>query len=446
MTEDHPVKYLTFEGKIPEGEYGAGEMRVWDTGTWKPQGRISPKKQIEGGQLSFTLKGDKLNGEFNLIELKGRQREGDTKGKQWLLIKGQDKYAKKDDELVPVLRGKTRTRPNRRERGPTVRKIEIEGTGKPARTVLKAKTRTGDVKLKVDKNLVPLTSLQRVYFPKHKYTKADLLEYYYDVSETILPYLKDRPLILKRFPLGVNGKFFFQHDVDEVPSFVETYSTTALGHNVDYVVCDNTATLLYLANMGVIPLHPWHSRVEDIDHPDWIVFDLDPGDVEFPLIRKLALATKACLDQLGLESYPKTSGSRGMHVYVPIENKYSYEYVAGIAERIAKLIVRENPDLATIVRQLAGRAPNHIYVDHLQNARGKTIVAPYSVREREGATVSAPLTWQEVKRDISPADFTIKNMPRRIKQKGDLFAPVLSNKQSLKKADKILTQLEKSRR
>jgi bifunctional non-homologous end joining protein LigD len=261
-----------------------------------------------------------------------------------------------------------------------------------------------------------------------------------------LPHVEDRPLILKRYPLGVNGKFFFQHDVDEVPAFVETYSTTALGHKVDYVVCDNPATLLYLANMGVIPIHPWHSRIDDIEHPDWIVFDLDPGDVEFSIVRKLALETKACLDQLELESYPKTSGSRGMHVYVPIENKYSFGFIADFAERVARIVVRENPDIATMSRPLKERGPNQIYVDHLQNAKGKTIVAPYSVRERQAATVSAPLTWQEVKRDIVPGDFTLKNMPKRLQQKGDLFAPVLANKQSLKNAEKVLAELEKSER
>lgn len=326
-----------------------------------------------------------------------------------------------------------------------MRKVEVTGTGQPVAKVLRGKNLKGDVKVEVGGNVVALTSLDRVYFPDEQYTKADLLRYYYQVAETLLPYLRDRPLILKRYPLGVKGKFFFQHDVDEVPTYVETFTTTALGHTVDYVVCNNSATLLYLANMGVIPLHPWHSRVEDITHPDWIVFDLDPGKVEFSTVRAVALAVKKFLDELGLASYPKTSGSRGLHVYVPIENKYTYPIAAELAERVAKQIVKQNPDTTTLVRSLASRKPNQIYLDYLQNAQGKTIVAPYAVRERASATVSAPLEWREVRGNVTPQAFTLKTMPKRIKQKGDLFAEVLTNKQSLDKAFDILKGMEKKR-
>lgn len=442
MTEDHPVKYLTFEGKIPQGEYGGGEMRVWDSGTWEPEGEGDPTEQLEKGRVEFELKGKKLKGQFHLIQIRGQQA-GDNAGRQWLLIKGSDKYAEKGDKVVPLLRGNTRTRPNQTEHGPSVVKVHTEGTGKPVKQVLGAKKPKGDAKVEVDGNIVALTSLDRVYFPEKKWTKADLLLYYLQVAETMLPYLQDRPLILKRYPLGVNGKFFFQHDVDEVPDFVETYTTKVTGHTVDYVVCENTATLLYLANMGVIPIHPWHSRVEDIQHPDWMVFDLDPGKVEFATVCETALAVKKCLDDLGLESYPKTSGSRGIHVYVPIEPRYSNQRVADVAERIAKLIVRENPEIATMVRSLGSRKENQIYIDHLQNAQGKTVVAPYSVRERAGATVSAPLDWKELRDNVTPADFTIKSMPKRIAKKGDVFAAVLTNKQRLEEAEKRLDKMDK---
>jgi bifunctional non-homologous end joining protein LigD len=326
--------------------------------------------------------------------------------------------------------------------GPSVRKFKVTGKGKPVAQVLKEKNLKGDVKVEVAGNIVELTSLDRVYFPEKDYTKADLLRYYFGVADFLLPYLQDRPLILKRYPLGVEGKFFFQHDVDEVPDYVETYTTEAMGHTVDYVVCNDTATLLYLANKGVIPLHPWHSRVQDITHPDWIVFDLDPGKVEFEIVRTLALATKKFLDELGLDSYAKTSGSRGMHVYVSIEARYSYHEVAEFAERVAKQIAKENREIATTVRSLARRKPNQVYVDHLQNAHGKTVVAPYSVRERATATVSTPLTWQEVRGDVIPGDFTIKTMPVRLKSKGDLFAEVLSNKQTLEEAIRTLDALD----
>lgn len=327
-----------------------------------------------------------------------------------------------------------------------MRKFKITGTGEPVAQALKRKNLAGDIQVMVRGNLVPLTSLDRVYFPETGYTKADLLRYYDQMADTLHPYLQDRPLILKRYPTGVGGKFFFQHDVDDVPAYVETYTTAALGHTVDYVLGNNPATLLYLANMGVIPFHPWHSRIEDIEHPDWIVFDLDPGKVEFSIVRAVALAVKEFLDGLGLEGYPKTSGSRGLHVYVPIQNKYTYPIAADFAERAAKQIIKQNPKLTTMVRSLSSRKPNQVYVDHLQNAQGKTVVAPYSVRERPLATVSAPLEWREVRGNVTPQAFTLKTMPRRFKQKGDLFANVLTNKQSLDNAFDRLEAMEKSTR
>lgn len=335
------------------------------------------------------------------------------------------------------------TRPERaaRDRTPSVRKVAVPGVGQPAAQALAGKNLTGSVRVELDGNVVALTSLDKVYFPEGGYTKADLFRYLLAVAPVLLPYLQDRPLILKRFPDGVTGKFFFQHDVDEVPDYVETYTTEAPGHTVDYAVCDNRATLLYLANLGVIPLHPWHSTVQDPEHPDWIVFDLDPGHVEFDVVRTLALAVKRGLDEIGLEGYPKTSGSRGLHVYVPIARRYRYDEVAAFAERFANYIVARNPEIATTVRALDRRGANHIYVDFLQNAQGKTVVAPYAVRERAAATVSAPLEWAEVKRKITPAQFTLASMPRRIKAKGDLFKQVLTNKQRLEKAEAALARL-----
>jgi bifunctional non-homologous end joining protein LigD len=285
---------------------------------------------------------------------------------------------------------------------------------------------------------VPLTNLDKVYWREEGYTKGDLIRYYYEISENILPYLKDRPLIMKRFPNGVGGKSFHQHDVDEAPEFVHTKSLEVVengGHSVDYIIGDDLATLLYMANLGAIERHPWHSRLENLEKPDWFVFDLDPGEeVEFETICEIAVATRDVLERFDLQSYPKTSGSRGIHVYVPIKPVYSYEDVAKFAEKIAGIVAKENPNEATIERSLKNRRENQIYLDHMQNARGKSVVAPYSVRPKAGATVSAPLEWKEVEgKKIRLQDFTIKTMPRRIKQKGDLFAEMLRNQQEIEK-------------
>ena len=307
----------------------------------------------------------------------------------------------------------------------------------PASRAFKEKELSGDVNVKIGREVVSLTNLDKVYWPDDGYTKGDLIRYYYDVSEYILPYLKDRPLILKRYPSGIRGPFFHQHDVDEAPDYVRTIALevedSGGGHTVNYIVGNNLPALLYQANLGAIECHPWHSRTKNLDRPDWIVFDLDPGQgVGFEIICEAALCVKEVLNRFGLESYAKTSGSRGMHVYVPIKPVHSYEQVADFAEQAATLVAREMPEAATVERSLKKRKRGQIYVDHMQNARGKSVAAPYSVRPKPGATVSAPLDWDEIKRKkIGPKDFTIKNMLRRIERKGDLFKGVLSNRQTL---------------
>jgi bifunctional non-homologous end joining protein LigD len=239
---------------------------------------------------------------------------------------------------------------------------------------------------------------------------------------------------MKRYPEGIEGISFHQHDVKDAPDYVRTATIDVEeGHEVEYIIGGTLSTLLYMANLGAIERHPWHSRVRNIDRPDWLVFDLDPGaGVSFTTICEVALSTKDILEKLGLESYAKTSGSRGLHVYVPLKAIHSYEQAADFALKVATLVARANPDAATIERALKKRKPAQMYVDHMQNARGKSVVAPYSVRPKQGAMVSAPLKWGEVKgKKIMLEDFTIATMPRRLARVGDLFKPVLLNKQSL---------------
>lgn len=266
---------------------------------------------------------------------------------------------------------------------------------------------------------------------------------HYEVSKYILPYLKDRPLIMKRYPNGIRGSFFHQHDVNEAPDYVRTEEIDVEeGHKVDYIIGDNVQALLYMANLGAIERHPWHSRVADLSHPDWFVFDLDPSNVEFEEICDVTLNTREILERLGLESFAKTSGSRGIHVYVPLKPVHTYEEVAEFALRVAELVVEASPDVATIERSLKKRKRRAIYIDHMQNARGKSVVAPYSVRPKPGATVSAPLEWKEVEgKKIRIEDFTIGNMLRRIERKGELFKPVLRSRQTLDKAKALLDEM-----
>lgn len=449
-TEDHPVEYLEFQGDIPKGNYGAGQHRIWDSGTYKLLDGDSPEAQFEKGKFKLELAGRKLKGTFNLFRLGGRA--------QWLFVKGKDKYAEQDWKLkllIPDKDGRKfiedapkAARENRAGTGRSKSNISAikkntklkSGEKLPSiADVLKTKNLKGDVRARIDEYAIGLTSLDRVYWPDEGYTKADLLRYYYQIFDTILPHLEHRPLIMKRYPTGIRGPSFHQHNIDEAPEFVRTVALDAEDggtHAVNYVVCDNLATHLYLSNLGAIERHPWHSRTENLKLPDWFVFDLDPGEkVEFETICEVAASAHDVIDQLGLESYAKTSGSRGIHIYVPIKAAYGYDEVADLAARIAKTVADENPKVATVERSKSKRKKDQIYVDHLQNAYGKSVVAPYSVRPNPGATVSAPLDWGEVKKKkVRTEDFTIENMLGRVTKKGDIFKPVLTNKQSLEKA------------
>lgn len=437
-TEDHPVEYLKFEGLIPEGEYGAGEHMKWDGGTYELMGEGTAAEQLAAGRLDFALKGERLKGAFTLLKMKRREGE-------WLLFKRTDEFAEAGWELrlrKPVDGQETikrKAKGNAAAGEGHVRKFDTasrSGKTVPAGRAFKAKTLEGDVNVKVGREVVSLTHLERIYWPREGYTKGDLLRYYYEVADYILPYLQDRPLIMKRYPTGVGGPYFHQHDVNEAPSFVRTVPLEVEDggeHEVDYIVGENLATLLYMANLGAVEQHEWHSRVKDLEHPDWFVFDLDPGEgVAFETICDVAVTTRDVLARIGLEAYAKTSGSRGLHVYVPVEPKYDYGSIAKLAEQVATVVARAQSEVATVERSKRKRGTGMIYVDHMQNARGKSVVAPYSVRPKPGATVSAPLEWKEVeRRKIKTDDFHIKNMLRRVERKGDLFEPVLKRRQRL---------------
>jgi bifunctional non-homologous end joining protein LigD len=459
-TEDHPIEYLHFQGTIPKGSYGAGEHRRWDIGTYQLLSGDDPLVALAEGKIKFRLTGDKLQGEFNLIRL------GDKKD-QWLLIKGKDEHARPGwqlELLIPDEDGNTvianeksqaRTHGNEsarkaKNKGKRIRsKVEKGEKMVTAQKMFSAGKLEGDVNVKIGKHVVSLSHLDKIYYPDDRVTKGDLLKYYYEVSKYILPYLRDRPLIMKRYPSGITEPSFHQHNADEVPEYVRAIRLDVVeGHTVNYVVCDNLPTLLYLSNIGAIERHPWHSRVKKIDRPDYFIFDLDPGeDTAFSDICKLAISAREVLERLGLACYAKTSGARGIHIYVPVKPVYHYEQVADFAEQVAALIARENPVAATVERALNKRQRRQIYVDHMQNARGKSVVAPYSVRPKSGATVSAPLEWDEVKRKkITPQHFTIRNILKRIEGKGDLFKEVLQNRQSLAEALERIQELQQEKK
>jgi len=286
----------------------------------------------------------------------------------------------------------------------------------------------------VDGFALALTNLEKVYWPDAGLTKGDLVRYCYRIAETILPHLKDRPLVLKRYPGGIEAEAFYQHKVEEAPPFVETWTSPAndKGERVTYALCNNRATLVYLANLGAIQLSPWHSKYMTSQYPDYAVLDLDPGpEVKYPKICRVALLIRDILTGLGLESYPKTSGSRGIHIYIPLEPIYTHEQTTAFAEVVARTTQTQHPKDTTVERLTKNRSANTVYLDYLQNGLGKTLVGVYTARARAGATVSAPLSWEEIKQCVRPKEFTIKTMVERIGEAGDLFRPVLEKKQGL---------------
>jgi bifunctional non-homologous end joining protein LigD len=275
-------------------------------------------------------------------------------------------------------------------------------------------------------HVVSLTNQQKVYWPNDSYTKGDLIDYYREVASFILPYLNNRPLSLNRHPNGIQGASFFQRDVSNQPppSWVETAELTSDGKRFRSVICQDEATLVYLANLGCIELNPLNSRVGTLDSADYVLLDLDPEDVSFESVIESAQAIRKVLDRIGAEARCKTSGKRGLHIYIPFGAQHGHDQAKHFAELIANIVNAKLPATTSLVRS-PGSRQGRVYLDYLQNGKGKTLAAAYSVRPYPGATVSTPLKWTEVRRGLDPAAFTIKTMPKRLATVGDLWKPVL---------------------
>ncbi|HXD98390.1 MAG TPA: non-homologous end-joining DNA ligase [Candidatus Acidoferrum sp.] len=272
-----------------------------------------------------------------------------------------------------------------------------------------------------------ITNPAKVFWPDEGYTKAELVEYYERVSGWLLPYLRDRPLVLARYPDGILGKTFFQKDAPEwAPEWIRRERIHAKGveRDIDYFVVDDVEALRYVANTGTIPLHLWASRVGTIERPDWLVLDLDPKGAPFTDVVKVALALRGILERLELPSYPKTSGATGLHILLPLGARYSYEETRTFARLLATLTVEAVPAISTIARMINTRG-GKVYVDFGQNGPGQTIVSPLSVRPLAGAPVSMPLRWPEVTARLDPRRFTIRTAPARLEKVGDPMTPVL---------------------
>jgi DNA ligase D-like protein (predicted polymerase)/DNA ligase D-like protein (predicted 3'-phosphoesterase) len=466
MVEDHPYDYRNFEGTIPSG-YGAGTVMIWDEGFYEPADLVGAdkkdqekvlRKNLHQGKLHFILYGKKLKGEFAIIKtsLKGKN--------SWLLFKVKDNFVNKADITL-----KNKSVVSKR----TLRQIEKNSAGKNGKSIVKKTSELSkkkalperklrnDVKNKINSNIInnkerktllnpsedtqvkkinghelKFTNLNKIYWPAEKIAKRDLLNYYYQITPYILPYLMDRPQSMNRNPNGINGpSFYFKDITGKAPEWIETflYHSESDGRNRKYLVAKDEASLLYMASLGCIEMNPWHSRVESEDYPDWCIIDLDPGNNSFEDVIKAARITKDILDNFGVDSYPKTSGSTGIHIYIPLAAEYTYDQSREFA-RIVALMVHEKLPAITSIERIVKNRKGKMYIDFLQNRPQATICAPYSVRPKPGATVSMPLHWEEVKKGLKMKDFNIRNGLGRIKMEGDIFKPVIGKGIDLLKA------------
>jgi bifunctional non-homologous end joining protein LigD len=396
--EDHPIPYARFEGTIPRGQYGAGEVHIWDRGTFEPApGSGDFGAGLAAGKVEFVLHGDRLNGRFALVRMRGR---GD---KNWLLIKGRDQFARSGGAD-----GKAASPAHSRSAKPVFSRTSAD---RP--------------------DAIELTNGDRVWFPKDGITKGDVYRYYEAVADRLIPFLRDRPVTLERLPGGIGPgqpHFWQKHTPEHYPKWIPRVDfPTERGRSVDYVLVNDERTLLYLVNQGTLTFHPWLSRVSDPDRPDFVLFDLDPGGATFGDAITVAKEIHRVLGEEGLAGVPKTSGKSGLHVLVAWARKGGFDEAREWARLLAERLAEGLPNLATVEIRKAKRG-KRVYVDTLQNAKGHHAVPPYVVRPVAEAPVSMPLNWDELTARLRPDQFTIRTALRRLsRQKSDPMAPLLKS-------------------
>ena len=288
-----------------------------------------------------------------------------------------------------------------------------------------------EAQLSVEGGTVKLTNLRKIFWPELGLTKRDLLQYYLDVSPWLLPHLNDRAMVMKRYPNGIAGEFFFMKRAPVLrPSFIKTCAIEhESGNVIDFPVIDHPASLLWVVNLGCIDLNPWYARCDDVTRPDYLHFDLDPvTGTSFDRVLETSLLVRDALAELRITSYAKTTGSRGIHVYVPIARGPLQKQVWEFAKAFAKELERRHPEIITAEYRVAKRPSGHVLVDYNQNAWNRTLASVYSVRPKPAASVSTPVTWKEVERGMKLEDFTMRTVPRRLRKLGDLWKPLLQQR------------------
>jgi bifunctional non-homologous end joining protein LigD len=440
-TEDHPIEYADFEGIIPAGEYGGGAVIVWDQGTWTPDG--DPGAMLKKGHIVFELHGHKLHGRWHLVRTRPRKP---SDKESWLLFKGKDDASAEDRDIVEdapasVLSGRTleevREAPERvwHSNRPVAENVAAKRTvatkaKKPTKAAAPAAKAKATPRRELDSSdarditallahlptKVALTNLDKRLYPDEGITKGALVAYYATMAQRLLPYVAERPLSLFRSPEGIKKKGFFQkHAKDGVPDVIGRVEVQEAGGPLEqHMFVRDADGLIALVQLGVLEIHTWGCHVDEVDKPDFLVFDFDPDPtVGWDAVVAAALRLRTMLGELGLESFVKTTGGKGLHVCVPVARRIGWDDFKDFSRGVAEKLAAEAPD--RFVTNMAKRARHgKIFIDYLRNGRGATAIAAYSTRARPGATVSTPLGWEELEHGVAPADFNVLTVPGRL--------------------------------
>ncbi len=445
--EDHPLDYFDFEGVIPKGEYGGGDVVVWDWGTWSLAEGDDPIAAVEKGDLHFDLEGVKLRGRFVLVR---RGRGNGSGGEQWLLIHKHDEFAVEgwdpEDHPESVKSGRTNdevaadpdaTWHSDRDDG--------EGSSRPTwappsddeLAALDALRTKGTWQL--GEHELSLTNLDKVLFPAKRgskaVTKRELIRYYACMAPFMLPYFVGRPVNMHRFPDGVDKKGFWHKAApDFAPEWIPRWHNDEAdpGETEDYLVLDSPAASAWAANFGAVELHPWTSTAARPHEPTWALIDIDPGESsDFDDVLVLARLFRAALDHLKVVGCPKVTGQRGMQIWVPVGPGYTFDDTRAWVEQVSRAVAATTPELVSWEWEKRKRR-GLVRLDYTQNAINKTLVAPFSARPRAGAPVSVPIEWDELDDDaLRPDTWTVHNVMERLEERGDPLAPLVGRKQRL---------------
>jgi bifunctional non-homologous end joining protein LigD len=446
--EDHPLDYGSFEGTIPAGQYGGGTVMLWDRGTWEPEG--DPHEGYEKGRLTFRLEGEKLNGTWHLVRMAKRPRE---RQESWLLIKADDADARSEDDpdildeaplSVKTGRSLEEIAPGHTAKSPAKRKAPAKKaapgkTEKPAKRASSTgkSTKAGETEVAG----VPLTHPERVLWEDQGVTKQELAEFYSGIADWLLPHLVNRPLTLIRCPGGAEKKCFVQrHSWAGMSSFIHADMVSDGTSKHEVLTVTDIQGVVALVQSGVLEMHVWGATLADLEQPDRLIFDFDPGEgVEWPRVIEGAVAVRERLKGLGLESFVKTTGGKGLHVVVPIKPKAPWKDALAFTRELAEAMAADEPDRYTttsVKQEREGR----IFIDYLRNNREASAVAPYSTRSRPGAPVATPVAWEELSPTLKPNGFTVENLGKRFASlKRDPWA-------EMSKVDQVLPERQTSKR